>query len=108
MQAVLEDVVGQVVDECDERGQQASLAFGPEIIGPMFLPDRSAGVVHDVGDQAHDRHVGLVGVDVAHGVEFRLACQVHQVEPFDRVAHLLQFPAGLRVELALWEDLSRT
>ena len=29
-QAVLEDVVGQVVDERGERGQQAAFGFGPE------------------------------------------------------------------------------
>ena len=30
VQAVLEDVVGQVVDERGERGQQAAFGFGPE------------------------------------------------------------------------------
>ena len=101
VQAVLEDVVGQVVDERGERGQQAAFGFGPEVVGLVLLGCGAVGVVHDVGDQAHDRHVGFRGVDVAHGVEFRLAGQVHQVELFDRVAHLLQVSAGLRVELAL-------
>ena len=101
VQAVLEDVVGQVVDERGECGQEAAFGFGPEVVGLVLLGCGAVGVVHDVGDQAHDRHVGLVGVDVAHGVEFRLAGQVHQVELFDRVAHLLQFSAGLRVEFAL-------
>ena len=101
MQAVLEDVVGQVVDERGERGQEAAFRFGPEVVGLVLLGCGAVGVVHDVGDQAHDRHVGFRGVDVAHGVEFRLAGQVHQVELFDRVAHLLQPSAGLRVEFAL-------
>ena len=100
-QTVLEDVVGQVVDERGDRGQQAAFGFGPEVVGLVLLGCGTVGVVHDVGDQAHDRHVGLVGVDVAHGVEFRLAGQVHQVELFDLVAHFLQVSAGLRVELAL-------
>ena len=100
-QAVLEDVVGQVVDERGERGQEAAFRFGPEVVGLVLLGCGAVGVVHDVGDQAHDRHVGFRGVDVAHGVEFRLAGQVHQVELFDRVAHLLQPSAGLRVEFAL-------
>ena len=89
VQAVLEDVVGQVVDERGECGQEAAFGFGPEVVGLVLLGCGAVGVVHDVGDQAHDRHVGLVGVDVAHGVEFRLAGQVHQVELFDRVAHRL-------------------
>ena len=101
VQAVLEDVVGQVVDERGERGQQAAFGFGPEVVGLVLLGCGAVGVVHDVGDQAHYRHVGLVGVDVAHGVEFRPAGQVHQVELFDRVSHFLQFSTGLRVEFAL-------
>ena len=92
-----------VVDERGQGGQQGPFGLGPEPVVAR-LACACVGVVcvvHDVGDQAHDRRVGLVRVDVGERVEVRGVAQVGQVEEFDLISVVFQLFARLVVEFAL-------